>query len=115
MRFLARSVSSAASYCRSPWHVILPLRCTLHDHRRQCHAAPINQAFVAFALFGKGHAGAGVKAARVRMDGKAFAKLLKEAGCMGRGLDATRVDLCFAKACDKVCKALHSCRSEPTC
>ena len=67
-----------------------------------CCVAPLNQVFVAFALFGKGHAGADLRAERVRMDGKAFAKLIKESGCMGRGLDATRVDLCFAKACDKV-------------
>jgi hypothetical protein len=54
-------------------------------------------------MFGKGRTAADVNPRTVRMNGKAFAKLIRESGVLGRGLDATRVDLCFARSCDKVC------------
>lgn len=57
-------------------------------------------------MFGKGRADTDVCPRAVRMNGKAFAKLIREAGVSGRGLDATRVDLCFAKCCDKATKRM---------
>ena len=59
-------------------------------------------------MFGKGHIGSDVRARDVRMDGKAFAKVIKEAGVMSKTLDTTRVDLCFTKSCDKVRPAATS-------
>lgn len=72
----------------------------------RCFAAPLNQVFLAYAMFGRGHIGTDVHPCAIRMNGKVFAKLIREAGVLGRGLDATRVDLCYAKCCDKVCNLL---------
>lgn len=66
-----------------------------------CAVGEARQAFIAFALFGK-RAEAHVKGKDVVMDGRAFAKLAKEAGLLDGKLDATRVDLTFAKCADKV-------------
>jgi p25-alpha len=49
-----------------------------------------------------------MRAADIKMDSKAFIKLMKEAGVMdSRNLNTTRVDLCFTKAADKVRVALE--------
>jgi hypothetical protein len=68
-----------------------------------CRAEPLQQVFVSFALFGKGLLPQGAKVSKVKMDSKAFAKLMKEAGMMEGKLNLTRVDLCFTKFCNKVC------------
>jgi hypothetical protein len=64
-------------------------------------ADQLQQVFVSFSLFGKGILEPGMRAKDVRMDSKAFAKLMKEAGVMEGRLNLTRVDLCYAKCCDK--------------
>lgn len=64
--------------------------------------------FVSFALFGKGLLPKGVKISTIKMDSKAFSKLMKEAGVMVGKLDLTRVDLCFTKCCNKVCTTLFA-------
>jgi p25-alpha len=43
-----------------------------------------------------------VRTSDIKMDSKAFAKTMKEAGVMDSRLNTTRVDLCFTKAADKV-------------
>jgi hypothetical protein len=63
--------------------------------------------FLSFAMFGKGQIGSDIKPRDVRMDGKAFAKVIKEASLMGKALDPTRVDLCFTKCTDKVTKRMN--------
>lgn len=64
--------------------------------------------FISFAVFGKGTLPHEMRPGEIRMDSKAFAKLMKEAGVMEGKLNLTRVDLCFTKCCDKVRLALAS-------
>eukprot|EP00892_Ulva_mutabilis_P010007 jgi/Ulvmu1/7379/UM036_0039.1 len=66
----------------------------------------LEQIFASFAVFGKGSRGANVAPEDIRMDSKAFAKLMKDAGVMYGKLNLTRVDLCFTKCCDKVGKRM---------
>lgn len=56
---------------------------------------------MAFALFGKGLLPKNVNVSQIKMESKAFAKLMKEAGVMEGKLNLTRVDLCFTKCCSK--------------
>lgn len=70
--------------------------------RNRAHAEPLQQVFVSFALFGKGLLPKGVKVSQIKMDSKAFAKLMKDAAVMEGKLDLTRVDLCYAMCCNKV-------------
>jgi p25-alpha len=83
-----------------PWPLFLS--------RGQCCAGPLRRVFISFALFGKGHLGPDVRTSDIKMDSKAFAKTMKEAGVMDSRLNTTRVDLCFTKAADKA--RLDTCR-----
>lgn len=67
--------------------------------------------FVSFASFGKGVHQASIALDKVRMDSKAFAKIMKDAGVMCGKLNLARVDLCFTKCYDKVLLSHICCRA----
>lgn len=63
----------------------------------------LEKVFASFAVFGKGNRGSKIASEDIRMDSKAFSKLMKDAGLMYGKLNLTRVDLCYTKCCEKVC------------
>jgi hypothetical protein len=50
--------------------------------RSCCAAEPLHQVFISFGVFGKGLLPQDMRPSEIRMDSKAFAKLMKEAGVM---------------------------------
>jgi p25-alpha len=95
-----RSAAGCGAASQCTLHRLAPRALSSHHIRSAC-AAPLRRVFISYALFGKGRAGGEVQPRDVRMDGAAFAKAIKEAGLGGKGIEATRVDLCFAKCCEK--------------
>ena len=97
----SRHASNAGSAANAAGTVIVSPFLTEHVSGWE-NLSPLKRTFIAYALFGKGHSADSVVPKDVRMDSHAFAKLIKEAGLMHKGLDSTRVDLCFTKSADKV-------------
>ena len=66
----------------------------------------VQNTFVSFAMFGKRVTDEDFDALNVKLDGAGFAKLCKESMLMDHRLNASRVDLIFAKFCDHKTKRM---------